>query len=246
MDIMIEAAGAGGFRGWVRKNGDGMTRPARPRSRFVYIVDDDASVRSSLRALLATLPNTLAQGFASGDLFLQGLDERDDGVVLLDVNMPGTSGLEVLTALRVRARQFPAVMVTARGGARAAVESMRRGAVDFIEKPYDSGTLFDAIERAFAVIDQCDARYRRRVAARIRLESLTARERVIFAKFVAGETNRTIAEDLGINLRTVEGHRANLMIKLNAGSLADAMRFAFAAGLFDEEDQVITDAVTTW
>ncbi|MGZ8335826.1 MAG: response regulator transcription factor, partial [Allosphingosinicella sp.] len=143
-------------------------------------------------------------------------------------------GLEVQQALRERGVPMPVIVMTGHGDIGVAVQAMKDGAVDFIEKPFEKATLLSAIEEGFARLEQADKRHIRIEEARSRLEDLTPREYDVLRGLVRGHPNKTIAYDLGISPRTVEIHRANLMTKLEAASLSEALRIAFAAGLGDE------------
>ncbi|MGZ8287215.1 MAG: response regulator transcription factor, partial [Allosphingosinicella sp.] len=154
--------------------------------------------------------------------------------VLLDVRMPDMDGLEVQQALRERGVPMPVIVMTGHGDINLAVQAMKAGAVDFIEKPFEKSVLTGAIEQGFARIDQAGRRHARADEARVRLEALTPREQDVLQGLVRGHPNKTIAYDLGISPRTVEIHRANLMGKLGVPSLSEALRIAFAAGLGED------------
>ncbi|MGC6399642.1 response regulator transcription factor [Sphingomonas sp. FW199] len=203
--------------------------------RFVYIVDDEEEVRNSLRALMGTRPNWMVTGYPTGDAFLDGIDGRDDGVVLLDIRMPGTSGIDVLRQLQPMAARFPVVMVTGSGDIRSAVEAMKLGAVEFVEKPYQPEQLFDAIELGFAALEEARAREQIRGDARALIGRLSPRERAVLDLLIDGAPNKVIADRLGLSVRTVEVHRANLMDKLEARSLSTVLRLAFHAGLVADD-----------
>ncbi|WP_448657876.1 response regulator transcription factor [Sphingomonas sp. CJ99] len=203
--------------------------------RFVYIVDDEEDVRNSLRALLGSRPNWMATGYASGDAFLDGVESREDGVVLLDIRMPGTSGMDVLRTLRPLSARFPVVMVTGSGDVRSAVDSMKLGAVEFVEKPYQPQQLFDAIDLGFKALDEAREREQLRSDALKLIGRLSPRERSVLDLLIDGAPNKVIADRLGLSVRTVEVHRANLMDKLEAKSLSAVLRLAFHAGVVGVE-----------
>ncbi|GAA4762919.1 response regulator FixJ [Stakelama sediminis] len=198
-------------------------------SRFVYIVDDEAPVRDSLRALLSTRNNLHLVPCVSGDAFLADIKEREPGVVLLDIHMPGRSGIDVLREIQDLSDRFCTVMLTGQGDIQLAVQAMKLGAVDFLEKPYDHRRLFGAIDAAFEQLDQSAEANQRSIEARQRLELLSGREREVLDLMVDGEPNKRIAAELGISIRTVEVHRSNAMSKLSASSLAEAVRTVFTA-----------------
>jgi two-component system response regulator FixJ len=174
----------------------------------------------------------------SGVSFLAELKNIDPGCILLDVRMPGMDGLEVQQVLRQRNVLFPVIVMTGHGDVGVAVQAMKAGAVDFIEKPFEKATLLGAIEEGFARMDQAGRRHARAEEARSRLSVLTSREMDVMNGLVRGHPNKTIAYDLDISPRTVEIHRANLMSKLDVSSLSDALRIAFAAGLGEQDPQI--------
>jgi len=152
------------------------------------------------------------------------------GCVLLDVRMPGLSGLEVQQELRSRGIGLPVIMMTGHGDISVAVTAMKAGAVDFVEKPFEKAVLLAALEDGFGRIEQSGRRAVLADEAMVRLSALTPRECDVLRGLVDGLPNKTIGYDLGISPRTVEIHRANLMSKLNVNSLSEALRIAFAAG----------------
>jgi two-component system response regulator FixJ len=201
--------------------------------RQAYIVDDDAPVRASLLGLLSATSASLARGFASGDAFLAEMMELEPGVVILDVNMPGASGIDVLAAIGAAGRlsHLVPIVVTGQGNIAMAVQAMRAGALDFLEKPYDHATLLAFVEEGFRQIEEADSAGRRERLAKDKLARLSARETDVLTGLIAGRPNKVIAYDLGISPRTVEIYRANLMDKLEVRSLSEALRIAFTAGL---------------
>jgi two-component system response regulator FixJ len=204
-------------------------------TRSIYIVDDDDAVRASLHSLLSVRPDTLIRGYKSGDAFLAVIDELDPGCILLDFHMPGSSGLDVLRAIAGN-RDFVAIILTGRGDISLAVEAMKAGAQDFIEKPYQFEELSSALLAAFAHLEQSHAEAGRLGAAAAKLEALSAREQDVLRGLIDGRSNKMIAYDLDISPRTVEIYRANVMTKLGVKSLSEALRIAFAAGLIPEAD----------
>ncbi len=200
-------------------------------TRQVFIVDDDDPVRASLQSLLALQPNLLVRGFRSGDAFLSALPELDPGVILLDVHMPGASGLDVLRVLHAQAPRFVPIIVTGQGNIAMAVEAMKAGALDFIEKPYDHVSLLDVVGNAFAKLEETGANAVRADQARAKLAALSARETDVLMGLIAGRAKKVIAYELDISPRTVEIYRANLMTKLGVRSLSEALRIAFSAGV---------------
>jgi len=199
----------------------------------VFVVDDDAAVRDSLRMLLKSV-GLPVEVFESGQEFLDA--DRDDrpGCLVLDIRMPGMSGLELQVKLNERHSILPIIFITGHGDVPMAVEAMQAGAVDFIQKPFRDQDLLDRINQA---LDK-DAGSRRMLAERNmirkRLESLTPREREVLDLVVAGKANKVIAGDLNLSQRTVEIHRARVMEKMEAHSLAHLVRMVLAVERGDE------------
>jgi two-component system response regulator FixJ len=171
------------------------------------------------------------QSWESGVAFLKEARHVDAGCILLDVRMPEMDGLEVQKALHERGIALPVIILTGHGDITTAVRAMKAGAVDFIEKPFEKGVLLAAIEAAFERLDAHSNAGTRAENAAIVLAALSPREREVLEGLAQGLPNKTIAYDLGISARTVEVHRANVMTKLGARSLSDALRTAFAAGM---------------
>ncbi len=197
--------------------------------RIVYLVDDEETIRRSAGFMLKT-SGLRVKAFASGVEFLKER-ELEPGCVLLDISMPGMDGLAVQRALHDRGSTLPVIVMTGHGDVNIAVQAMKGGAVDFIEKPFEKAVLLGALEEGFSRIEQVDRSRVRRDEAETRLHGLTPRERDVLLGLVRGHPNKTIAYDLDISPRTVEIHRANLMTKLGVASLSEALRIAFAAGL---------------
>jgi len=202
--------------------------------RSIHIVDDEEELRVSLSSLLGLSPDVTVRTFASGDAFLERRPVLPPGVVLLDLNMPGASGFDVLAALRGDPR-FVAVMLTGQGNIAAATRAMKAGAFDFLEKPYAHDSLSGTLDAAFAKLSEEDAAAARIRRARQLVDRLSARERDVLRGLIDGQANKMIAHSLSISPRTVEIYRANLMHKLNTRSLSEALRIAFTAGLFPED-----------
>lgn len=198
--------------------------------RTVHLVDDDEGVRRSAGFMLKTSGFRVC-AYASGVELLRAARDLDSGCILLDVRMPEMDGLEVQRLLHERGVSLPVIVMTGHGDVTVAVQAMKNGAVDFIEKPFEKAVLLSAIEEGFDRIAQSDRSRVRADEARVRLQALTPRERDVLEGLVRGHPNKTIAYDLAISPRTVEIHRANLMTKLQVASLSEALRIAFAAGL---------------
>lgn len=202
--------------------------------RIVHLVDDDEAIRRSAGFMLKT-SGYLVKTYASGVELLKEAKDLPVGCILLDVRMPEMDGLQVQQELQERGVGFPVIVMTGHGDVTVAVQAMKVGAVDFIEKPFEKAVLLSAIEEGFSRIEQAGRNRARAEEAQIRLQALTPRERDVLEGLVRGHPNKTIAYDLNISPRTVEIHRANLMGKLEVASLSEALRIAFAAGLGDEQ-----------
>lgn len=202
----------------------------------VHLVDDDEAIRHSASFMLRHAGYTV-KTYKDGVTFLEEVAPEDIGCILLDVRMPVMDGLAVLKALSERGISMPVVVLTGHGDVAVAVEAMKSGAVDFLEKPYEKAALLAAIQAGFETLNDRNQRERRENDAVARLAALTPRERDVLERLVDGLTNKMIAEDLNISHRTVEIHRANLMEKLEADSLSAALRIAFAAGLGVEQSE---------
>jgi len=200
-----------------------MTEP-----RLIHLVDDDEAIRRSAGFMLKT-SGFRVQSYESGDHLLKSAASLEPGCILLDIRMPGMDGLEVQQALKERGVGLPVVIMTGHGDVTLAVQAMKAGAVDFIEKPFEKAVLLGAIDQAFSRLDRSSEARERAKEAEVQLNGLTAREREVLDGLAQGLPNKTIAYDLGISPRTVEIHRANLMTKLGVKSLSEALRIAFAA-----------------
>ena len=198
--------------------------------RMVHIVDDEDSIRRSVGFMLKT-SGYQVETWTSGQAFLKEVRNAEQGCILLDVRMPEIDGLEVQRTLADRGVTMPIVIMTGHGDVSIAIQAMKAGAVDFLEKPFEKAALIAAVEESFQrIANAVDAASRAVDANRI-LGVLTPRERDVLEGLAKGLPNKTIAYDLDISPRTVEVHRANLMAKLEVRSLSDALRIAFAAGL---------------
>lgn len=196
----------------------------------VHVIDDDEAMRQSLDFLLGI------QGFEvrlydSAIAFLDAIPASPEGCILSDISMPGMSGLDLLRALKDRGITQPVVLMTGQADVPMAVEAMKAGVVDFIEKPFSDEVLVSALHRALEQAGQPDDANAARREAIERFSSLSPRERDVLAGVVLGKANKVIAHDLGISPRTVEIYRANLMSKTGARNLSELMRMALAAGL---------------
>jgi FixJ family two-component response regulator len=189
----------------------------------VFVIDDDDAVRSSLRLLLKSY-GLDAQLCASAEEFLANHDPDRPGCILLDVRMPGMSGIELQQQLNARGATIPIVFITGHGDVPMAVEAMQAGAFDFLQKPFDDNDLIARVQRAIEHNATQRARHHTRQDTRERLGTLTPRERDVLDLVVVGKANKVIAADLGLSQRTVEIHRARVMEKMDAASLAQLVR----------------------
>ena len=208
-----------------------MTAPTAPVPapvRTVYVVDDDEAVRDSLQWLLEGADYRV-RSYPSAEAFLEGFVDEGVACLVLDVRMPGMSGLALQSELAARRIDLPIVFVTGHGDVPMAVAAMKAGASDFIEKPFDQAALKAVVERTLARAGDAAAAHEARRQNAARLARLTGREKQVLERIVAGRLNKQIADDLGISIKTVEAHRANIMEKLEAGTVADLMRVALNA-----------------
>lgn len=203
-------------------------------ARLVHIIDDEDAVRRSASFILKT-SGYAVKAWRSGVEFLKDVRHVDPGCILLDVRMPEMDGLEVQRTLQERGVTMPVIILTGHGDVGTAVRAMKQGAVDFIEKPFEKEVLIRAITTAFGRLDAIQQADSRAEEAAVIIAALTAREREVLDGLAQGLPNRTIADNMGISARTVEVHRANVMAKLGARSLSEALRIAFAAGLGTEK-----------
>ncbi|MDP3802323.1 response regulator FixJ [Brevundimonas sp.] len=198
-------------------------------AELLHVIDDDAGLRDAL-AFLLEVNGVNARFYESGDAFLAALPV-EEGCLLTDVRMPGLTGLELVRELKRRGIDLPVIVMTGHGDIPLAVESMKAGVIDFIEKPFGDDVLLAAIRAAFERLKGDVEPDAARLAAEERLAQLSPRERDVLAGVVEGKLNKVIAYELEISPRTVEIYRANLMSKTGARNVADLMRIALAAGL---------------
>jgi two-component system response regulator FixJ len=198
--------------------------------KLIHVVDDEDSIRRSIGFMLKTSGYEV-ETWSSGQAFLKDVKHGEQGCILLDVRMPEIDGLEVQRQLAERGVMMPIVIMTGHGDISIAIQAMKGGAVDFLEKPFEKASLIGAIEEAFQRIANTTSASARAAEAESVLGVLTPREHDVLHGLAKGLPNKTIAYDLGISPRTVEVHRANVMTKLQVRSLSDALRIAFAAGL---------------
>ena len=191
----------------------------------VFVVDDDDEVRDSLSVLLESVGLSV-ESFGSAQQFLDVYDPERPGCLILDIRMPGMSGIELQSRLSEKRAILPVIVITGHGDVSLAVQAMKGGAVDFLQKPFDEQALLDRVHQALAD----DARRRSELVERRgvldRLATLTPREREVMELIVDGKANKNVAAELGVSQRTVEIHRARVMEKTEAGSLAHLVRMA--------------------
>jgi two-component system response regulator FixJ len=198
----------------------------------IYVIDDDEAVRQSIEFLLKTV-GIAVHSFESARAFFDVLPDIDGGCIVTDVRMPEITGIDLLRRVREMKPDLPVILITGHGDVPLAVESMKLGAADFLEKPFDDDLLIAAVRSALN--QGADAAKRNAEIADIneKLAGLSNRERQVLEGLVAGKPNKVIAFDLGISPRTVEIYRANLMTKMAANSLSDLVRMAMLAGILE-------------
>ena len=194
-------------------------------SETVFIVDDDDAVRDSLSFLLKSV-GIASQSFASGDAFLDAFSNNWTGCILLDIRMPGISGMEVQRRLVEQESTLPIIFITGHGDIPMAVEAMHLGAHDFVQKPFHDQELLDRIQAALTARRDIQNKIERKNSARKNYETLTPRETEVMAAVAKGHANKVIAMDLDLSQRTVEIHRARVMEKMQARSLAELVKLA--------------------
>jgi two-component system response regulator FixJ len=201
-----------------------------PSEAVVHVVDDDLAVRQSLSFLLATdgLPVRLHESAAA---FLANVKDALSGCIITDVRMPEIDGIEFLRRLKARGFVLPVIVMTGHADVPMAVEAMKEGAADFIEKPFDDERLLAAVHSALDRHQRQSQHDAQAVDVHMRLQSLSERERQVLEGLVAGKANKVIAYDLSISPRTVEIYRANVMTKMRAGSLSELVRLALLAAI---------------
>ncbi len=195
----------------------------KERTPTVFVVDDDEAVRSALRLLLKSV-GLATTALPNAQAFLDSYDSQQPGCLVLDVRMPGMSGLELQEQLNVRGAILPVIFMTGHGDIPMAVEAIQQGAFDFLQKPFRDQDLIDRIQRALTKDKADRAELNERTRIRERMEALTPREREVLALVTSGKPNKVMAADLGVSQRTVEIHRARVMEKMGAASLAQLVR----------------------
>ncbi len=196
--------------------------------RVLHLIDDDAALRDAVGLLLRTEGFTVTP-YNSALAFLQAASPSTEGCVVTDVRMPAMNGIELISRMKEKQISIPVVVLTAYADVPLAVEAMKLGAVDLIEKPFRDGALIAAVDAALDRRNAEERHMRESQEIKARLAALTRREKEILAGLLKGFSNKMIAHDLGISIRTTEVHRANVMAKMRAGNLAELVKMALAA-----------------
>jgi len=196
----------------------------------VHLIDDDEGVRQAVAFLLSSA-GLAVRVHESALAFLDVLPTLQPGCIVSDVRMPGMDGLELQRRLKALGAKLPMIIMTGHADVTLAVEAMKAGAVDFIEKPFDDELILSAIRAALDLYDKTGYRETEIAQTQLKLKSLSVREREVLDGLLAGHPNKTIAYDLGLSARTVEVHRASLMTKMGATSLSELVRMSLVAGL---------------
>jgi two-component system, LuxR family, response regulator FixJ len=196
----------------------------------VHVIDDDPAARESLE-FLVDCAGLKVESYESASAFLDALDERAPGCIVTDVRMPGMTGVELIRELKARNIPDPVIVITGHADVPMAIEAMKQGVADFIEKPFADSAILEAIRTALARKDERDEARREREAVRSLIEALSQREREVLDGLFEGHANKVIAHDLGISDRTVEIYRANVMTKMGARTLSELVRMVTIARL---------------
>ena len=195
----------------------------------VFLVDDDHAVRDALELLLDSV-GLRTVSYSSAAAFLEGFEKNRRGCLVLDIRMPGMSGMELQAALAEKSVNIPIIFLTGHGNVSMSAKAFRTGAIDFMEKPFNENVLLERIQEAIQLDQSNQAVAARRVDANTRLVSLTPREREVMLLIVAGNANKEIATKLNLSTRTIETHRGHILEKTGAQSLADLIELAIASG----------------
>ena len=196
-----------------------------PKRGTVYVVDDDEAVRDSVQWLLEG-QDYRVRCFESAEAFLARYDAREVACLIIDIRMDGMSGLELQERLIDRDSPLPMAFITGHGDVPLAVDTMKKGAMDFIQKPFKEDQLVTLVERMLEQARSSFAEHQQAASRDALLAKLTGREAQVLERIVAGRLNKQIADDLGISIKTVEAHRANIMEKLGANTVADLLKIA--------------------
>jgi FixJ family two-component response regulator len=199
-----------------------------PKKGTVYVVDDDEGVRDSLQWLLEG-KDYRVRCYDSAETFLSRYDAREVACLIVDIRMAGMTGLDLQDRLVERKSPLPIVFITGHGDVPMAVTTMKKGAMDFIQKPFQETELVNLVERMLEQAKDAFAGHQQSASRDALLAKLTSREAQVLERIVAGRLNKQIADDLGISIKTVEAHRANIMEKLNANTVADLLKIALGS-----------------
>jgi two-component system response regulator FixJ len=198
-------------------------------TRVVHVVDDDQAMRESLDLLLVSA-GYAARLYESASALLARLDDLEAGCIVTDVRMPEMDGLQLVSELKRRGAAFPVVVMTGHADVALAVQAMKAGVVEFIEKPFEDSVLIEAVDMALALAPEALVSQTEREAFSRRLQDLSAREREVFEAVIEGQSNKVAAQRLGISPRTIEIYRANVMSKMGAENLSQLVRMAVRCG----------------
>ena len=199
-----------------------------PKKGTVYVVDDDEGVRDSLQWLLEG-KDYRVRCYDSAETFLSRYNPREVACLIVDIRMGGMTGLELQDRLVERKSPLPIVFITGHGDVPMAVNTMKKGAMDFIQKPFEEDALVSLVERMLDQAKDAFTEHQHSASRDALLAKLTSREAQVLERIVAGRLNKQIADDLGISIKTVEAHRANIMEKLNANTVADLLKIALGS-----------------
>ncbi len=199
-----------------------------PKKGTVYVVDDDEAVRDSLQWLLEG-KDYRVRCYDSAETFLSRYDAREVACLIVDIRMGGMTGLELQDRLVEKKSPLPIVFITGHGDVPMAVDTMKKGAMDFIQKPFQEEALVNLVERMLDQAKEAFSEHQYSASRDALLAKLTSREAQVLERIVAGRLNKQIADDLGISIKTVEAHRANIMEKLNANTVADLLKIALGS-----------------
>ena len=199
-----------------------------PKKGTVYVVDDDEGVRDSLQWLLEG-KDYRVRCYDSAETFFSRYDAREVACLIVDIRMGGMTGLELQDRLVERKSPLPIVFITGHGDVPMAVDTMKKGAMDFIQKPFQEEALVNLVERMLEQAKEAFSEHQQSASRDALLAKLTTREAQVLERIVAGRLNKQIADDLGISIKTVEAHRANIMEKLNANTVADLLKIALGS-----------------
>lgn len=211
---------------------------------IVYIVDDDLDVRDSLKWLLEA-NDYRVEDYESGETFIAQFNENVQSVILCDLRMPGMSGADVQDHLLKRRVDAPFIFITGHGDVPQAVEAFKKGAVDFIQKPFKQQQVKELVNRMLEHAREIRRRRLEMLQNRSLIEKLTPREQQVLDRIVHGRLNKQIADDLGISIKTVEAHRASIMDKTGSGTVADLMRVVLKSELFPQLSSTLAEIVSS-